>query len=83
MAPQGATPAGSGDVVPLRIERGVEVFATDSGHSALGTVEQVVMNQDTRELQAIVVRPLGMAQELVIGIGHVTRAGENQVSKIF
>jgi gas vesicle protein/sporulation protein YlmC with PRC-barrel domain len=72
----GATPAGGGDVVPLRIERGAEVFATDG---ALGTVEQVVMNQDTRELQAIVVRPQGLAQEMVIGIGHVTRAGENQV----
>jgi hypothetical protein len=79
MAPQGATPAGNGGVVPLRIERGAEASATDG---ALGTVEQVVMNPQTRELQAIVVHPLDAGEsglELVIGIAHVVCAGENQV----
>ncbi len=73
--PQNAQNAG-GPVAPLRIERGAEVFCTDG---AYGTVQQVVMDPRTSELQGIVVQPLGAKGEVVIGIIHIARASDDQV----
>ena len=64
------------NVVQYRIERGAAAQGTDG---LLGTVEQIVVDRDTGELRALIVRSADGGSEFELPAEHVQRATGDQV----
>ena len=75
MATEEPSPATPHHTTALRISRGAIAMGTDE---ALGTVHQIIMNQRTGELQALVI-VTDTAQRLELPATHVLRATESAV----
>lgn len=63
-------------LVQFRIQRGAAVLGTDG---TLGTVEQIVVDNETGQLRALVVQGNERAGMFELAASHVRRALENQV----
>jgi gas vesicle protein len=76
MALHGTPGNGEGNVVQFRIERGALAMGTDE---ALGTVEQIVVDRETGELRALIVRSNAGDGEFELPASHVMRATGDHV----
>jgi gas vesicle protein len=76
MALQGTPGNNGGNVVQFRIERGALAMGTDE---ALGTVEQIVVDRETGELRALIVRSNAGDGEFELPANHVMRATGDHV----
>lgn len=65
-----------GDIVHYRIERGATALGTDG---PLGTVEQIVVDRETGELRALIVRTGDGGSEFELPAEHVQSATGDQV----
>ncbi|HKV85993.1 MAG TPA: PRC-barrel domain-containing protein [Ktedonobacterales bacterium] len=65
-----------GDIVHYRIERGAAALGTDG---PLGTVEQIVVDRETGELRALIVRSGDGGSEFELPAEHVQSATGDQV----
>lgn len=76
MAPHNTPDTTRGDIVHYRIERGAAALGTDG---PLGTVEQIVVDRDSGELRALIVRSSDGGSEFELPAEHVQRATGDQV----
>lgn len=75
MATEEPLPATPGRTTAIRISRGARAMGTDE---ALGVVYQIIMNQRTGELQALVITTAS-AQHLELPATHLLRATEDTI----
>src|SRR5215469_4194337 len=76
MALQGTPGPSDAHLVQFRIERGATALGTDG---ALGSVEQIVVDRETGELRALIVRSNTGEGEFELPAIHVSRATGDKV----